>query len=283
MEYYFSDLNLPRDRFLQEKLSASRDGWLELSIIAAFPRMLALIASSDSTASAPRSETEAARKERAVDEIAKVLMASKSIEVAKAAPLASADGEGAEHVWHVRRKPAPAAEPHMAAQDAKGAKEAKEEAAAGTVSAADAMEAAASKAVVVGEATCGVMLDVGEGALAAIRRRFGEATDEMLLGLEMVWISHMHADHHLGLVAILEEQPVCYGRPRGGSTRAAELASPPPHCTPPSTSASCTARVRTTTRRGAHLRRCGLSSACGARATALMRGPSACSIRTDGA
>ena len=51
------------------------------------------------------------------------------------------------------------------------------------------------------EATAGVLLDAGEGCLGALRRRYGEKTEDMICGLELVWISHMHADHHCGKAA----------------------------------------------------------------------------------
>ena len=50
---------------------------------------------------------------------------------------------------------------------------------------------------------CGIMLDAGEGCLGALHRRFGSGTDGVLVNLRLVWISHMHADHHLGLISIL--------------------------------------------------------------------------------
>eukprot|EP00467_Chlorarachnion_reptans_P008146 CAMPEP_0114536278 /NCGR_PEP_ID=MMETSP0109-20121206/28902_1 /TAXON_ID=29199 /ORGANISM="Chlorarachnion reptans, Strain CCCM449" /LENGTH=830 /DNA_ID=CAMNT_0001719975 /DNA_START=33 /DNA_END=2526 /DNA_ORIENTATION=+ len=52
--------------------------------------------------------------------------------------------------------------------------------------------------------TRGMLLDCGEGTYSQLIRRFGlEGTKEVLLGLNVVWISHMHADHHLGLLTIL--------------------------------------------------------------------------------
>jgi ribonuclease Z len=53
----------------------------------------------------------------------------------------------------------------------------------------------------------GVLLDCGEGSLGQLRRRFGpEGTRRILEELRMIYISHMHADHHLGLNAILREK-----------------------------------------------------------------------------
>lgn len=42
VEFYFSDANLPRDRFLQEELKKNEEGWISLSVIASFKRMQAL-------------------------------------------------------------------------------------------------------------------------------------------------------------------------------------------------------------------------------------------------
>jgi lupus La protein len=42
VEFYFSDANLPRDRFLQEELKKSEEGWIALSVIGSFKRMQSL-------------------------------------------------------------------------------------------------------------------------------------------------------------------------------------------------------------------------------------------------
>lgn len=53
----------------------------------------------------------------------------------------------------------------------------------------------------------GILLDCGEGSLGQLRRRFGpEGTRRIFQELRMIYISHMHADHHLGLQAILREK-----------------------------------------------------------------------------
>lgn len=53
----------------------------------------------------------------------------------------------------------------------------------------------------------GILLDCGEGSLGQLRRRFGpEGSRRILEELRMIYISHMHADHHLGLQAILREK-----------------------------------------------------------------------------
>ena len=52
----------------------------------------------------------------------------------------------------------------------------------------------------------GLLLDCGEGTLGQLRRAFGNRADECLRNLGAVWISHPHADHHLGLPSLLSER-----------------------------------------------------------------------------
>eukprot|EP01084_Bolivina_argentea_P249198 417062_1 len=60
----------------------------------------------------------------------------------------------------------------------------------------------------------GMLLDAGEGSLGQMWRLFGsEGGDEkgegvtgVLKGLQVIWISHPHADHHLGLQRVLSER-----------------------------------------------------------------------------
>ncbi|KAF9728380.1 metallo-beta-lactamase superfamily protein [Paraphaeosphaeria minitans] len=50
------------------------------------------------------------------------------------------------------------------------------------------------------------LLDAGEGTVGQLQRVFG--TDELvdvLRNLRMIWISHLHADHHLGTVSVIRE------------------------------------------------------------------------------
>jgi len=50
-----------------------------------------------------------------------------------------------------------------------------------------------------------LLLDCGEGTSSQLVRLFGkEKANRVLLGLKGVYISHMHADHHLGLVNIIQ-------------------------------------------------------------------------------
>ncbi|KAH8926607.1 hypothetical protein BT69DRAFT_1347937 [Atractiella rhizophila] len=48
-----------------------------------------------------------------------------------------------------------------------------------------------------------VLLDVGEGTLGQLSRRFGQELDDILQDLKFIFISHMHADHHAGLYRVL--------------------------------------------------------------------------------
>lgn len=49
-----------------------------------------------------------------------------------------------------------------------------------------------------------MLADCGEGSLGQMRRRLGEGgANDVLRRLTAVWISHIHADHHVGLPALL--------------------------------------------------------------------------------
>jgi ribonuclease Z len=50
----------------------------------------------------------------------------------------------------------------------------------------------------------GCILDCGEGTLGQLRRRYGAAgADALLASLRLIWISHIHADHHVGIISLL--------------------------------------------------------------------------------
>lgn len=50
-----------------------------------------------------------------------------------------------------------------------------------------------------------ILLDAGEGTWGQIARKFGvEGAKEVLRGLKLIFISHMHADHHTGLVTLMK-------------------------------------------------------------------------------
>lgn len=49
------------------------------------------------------------------------------------------------------------------------------------------------------------LFDCGEGTLGQLRRHYGiEEADEILRDLRVVWLSHPHADHHLGTARLLQ-------------------------------------------------------------------------------
>ena len=48
----------------------------------------------------------------------------------------------------------------------------------------------------------GMLLDCGEGSLGQLRRRHGRGADDVVRALQCAWISHIHADHHIGLVRL---------------------------------------------------------------------------------
>ena len=47
------------------------------------------------------------------------------------------------------------------------------------------------------------LFDCGEGTLGQMKRVFGEELPEVLRDLKVIWISHMHADHHLGIASVI--------------------------------------------------------------------------------
>ncbi|KAH9822189.1 beta-lactamase-like protein [Melampsora americana] len=47
------------------------------------------------------------------------------------------------------------------------------------------------------------LLDSGEGTLGQIKRNFGSRWEEVLRDLRLIFISHLHADHHSGLATLL--------------------------------------------------------------------------------
>ncbi|GIY02889.1 zinc phosphodiesterase ELAC protein 2 [Caerostris extrusa] len=51
-----------------------------------------------------------------------------------------------------------------------------------------------------------ILMDCGEGTYGQILRLFGDKNEDLLLHLSVIFISHMHADHHLGLITILKER-----------------------------------------------------------------------------
>ncbi|EKD20210.1 tRNA processing endoribonuclease [Drepanopeziza brunnea f. sp. 'multigermtubi' MB_m1] len=49
------------------------------------------------------------------------------------------------------------------------------------------------------------LFDCGENTLGQIQRVFGDETPDVLRDLKVIWISHLHADHHLGTVTVAKE------------------------------------------------------------------------------
>eukprot|EP01114_Cavostelium_apophysatum_P023195 TRINITY_DN8664_c0_g1_i2.p1 TRINITY_DN8664_c0_g1~~TRINITY_DN8664_c0_g1_i2.p1 ORF type:complete len:762 (-),score=109.98 TRINITY_DN8664_c0_g1_i2:17-2302(-) len=49
----------------------------------------------------------------------------------------------------------------------------------------------------------GVIFDCGEGSIGQLRRKYGEDTDRIVASIKMICITHMHADHHVGIVNVL--------------------------------------------------------------------------------
>lgn len=53
----------------------------------------------------------------------------------------------------------------------------------------------------------GIFLDAGEGTLGQLRRKEGlEKAIKTIEQAKIIWISHLHADHHLGTIRILLER-----------------------------------------------------------------------------
>jgi len=51
-----------------------------------------------------------------------------------------------------------------------------------------------------------VILDCGEGSNALLKRHFaGAQYEEFIKGLRTLYVSHLHADHHLGVLGVLKE------------------------------------------------------------------------------
>uniref|UniRef100_A0A671X356 Zinc phosphodiesterase ELAC protein 2 n=1 Tax=Sparus aurata TaxID=8175 RepID=A0A671X356_SPAAU len=72
-----------------------------------------------------------------------------------------------------------------------------------------------------------VLLDCGEGTFGQLCRHYGQHVDDVLSKISTVFVSHMHADHHTGLLMLLYERrralvstgkpfsPVCLVGPAG--------------------------------------------------------------------
>lgn len=61
-----------------------------------------------------------------------------------------------------------------------------------------------------------VLLDCGEGSLGQIKRFFGcEQADHVIRNLKCIYVSHLHADHHMGLIGLLTERLQLLGNGEG--------------------------------------------------------------------
>lgn len=57
-----------------------------------------------------------------------------------------------------------------------------------------------------------VLLDCGEGTAAQMRRFYGaQRYAEVLRTLRAIYVSHLHADHHIGLIGVLQERRRIWG------------------------------------------------------------------------
>ncbi|CAK4722774.1 hypothetical protein LEN26_008584 [Aphanomyces euteiches] len=52
----------------------------------------------------------------------------------------------------------------------------------------------------------GMLMDCGEGTFGQLYRQFGTSTWARIAALQLIWISHKHADHHCGLLRVLLER-----------------------------------------------------------------------------
>lgn len=47
-------------------------------------------------------------------------------------------------------------------------------------------------------------MDCGEGTYGQLVRFFGDTADQELANIVAIYISHLHADHHIGLIGLLQ-------------------------------------------------------------------------------
>ena len=60
--------------------------------------------------------------------------------------------------------------------------------------------------IFLGSTSSGILMDCGEGTYAQLVRHFGSSVQEVLLNLKSVLVTHLHADHHLGIIKLLHER-----------------------------------------------------------------------------
>ncbi|XP_063444670.1 zinc phosphodiesterase ELAC protein 2-like [Mytilus trossulus] len=57
-----------------------------------------------------------------------------------------------------------------------------------------------------------LLMDCGEGSLSQLLMLYGDKTDEVLIKLKAIFISHLHADHHLGMSGLVFERKAALAR-----------------------------------------------------------------------
>lgn len=65
-----------------------------------------------------------------------------------------------------------------------------------------------------------LLLDCGEGTYGQLVRRFGvEETAALLRNLRCIFVTHMHADHHLGIIELLENRRAAFDLGQANETQ----------------------------------------------------------------
>ncbi|KAJ3446398.1 zinc phosphodiesterase elac protein [Anaeramoeba flamelloides] len=65
------------------------------------------------------------------------------------------------------------------------------------------------------DSTLNILLDAGEGTFGQLLLNYDLQTMEVLLNIQLIWISHVHADHHLGLIKVLKMRENYYKKKFG--------------------------------------------------------------------